>query len=59
MGRFQDRNVGQVAIPAIVIESVTDHEMVGDPGTDPVGLDVNLPPDRLVQKNARLDGRGP
>src|SRR5213594_411093 len=45
----------KVPEPALVVEPVTDHMAVGYGEPDVVGLNVHLPPFRLVEEGADLD----
>ena len=47
----------QVAVALRVVDAVADHELVGDLEADPLGLDVDLAPRRLVEQRADLEPR--
>ncbi len=53
--RLQDRDVRQVTIVPLIVETVSDNEFVGDLEPDMVGRPGDLPPGRFPQQHNRDD----
>ena len=52
--RIQDGNVWQVTVILIVIQPISDNELILDLETAEVRVDIRLPPSILVQQDTSL-----
>src|SRR4030095_9610754 len=53
-----NRQVGQIAVPAVVVEPVADHEIVRDHEAHVVDVHVDLPAGHLVQQDTQGEAPG-
>ena len=56
--RLQHADIGKIAVEVIVVQTIADHELVGNLKAGPVGRDIGQPALRLVEQRADLERGG-